>query len=199
MPYSNFTLEKVKQQFNLTTIEESEIFADVEPLSPSDLLNQILQDNLPIAIASNSEKARSEMIIAPILVEIKRRFSEQVNIFSGVNFNVDESQELNGVCDFLISKSPEKLIITAPIVTLVEAKKEDLNSGLGQCIAEMVAAQILNQKSNNPIFIIYGVVTSGTNWRFLKLKDTNIFIDLTEYYLRDLSKIIGILISGIDV
>jgi hypothetical protein len=136
MPYSNFTLEKVKQQFNLTTIEESEIFADVEPLSPSDLLNQILRDNLPIAIASNSEKARSEMIIAPILVEIKRRFSEQVNIFSGVNFNVDESQELNGVCDFLISKSPEKLIITAPIVTLVEAKKEDLNSGLGQCIVE---------------------------------------------------------------
>jgi hypothetical protein len=136
MPYSNFTLEKVKQQFNLTTIEESEIFADVEPLSPSDLLNQILRDNLPIAIASNSEKARSEMIIAPILVEIKRRFSEQVNIFSRVNFNVDESQELNGVCDFLISKSPEKLIITAPIVTLVEAKKEDLNSGLGQCIVE---------------------------------------------------------------
>jgi hypothetical protein len=198
MPYSNFTLEKVKQQFNLTTIEESEIFADVEPLNPSDLLNQILQDNFPIAIASNSEKARSEMIIAPILVEIKRRFSEQINIFSGVNFNVDESQELNGVCDFLISKSPEKLIITAPIVTLVEAKKEDLNSGLGQCIAEMVAAQILNQKLNNHISVIYGVVTSGTNWRFLKLKDTNIFIDLTEYYLRDLSKIIGILISGID-
>ncbi len=150
-----------------------------------------------IAIASNSEKARSEMIIAPILVEFKRNFGEEINLFSGVNFTVDETQELNGICDFLITHSPEKLIISAPIITLVEAKKEDLNAGLGQCIAEMVAAQIFNQQENNNISLILGVVTSGTNWRFLKLEDANIYIDLSEYYLSDINKILGILSSSI--
>ncbi len=198
MSYSNFTLEQVKQKFNLTTIENLEVFADIEPIQVSSLLQTILQDNLPIAIASNSEKARSEMIIAPILVELKRHFGDEINLFSGVNFTVDETQELNGICDFLISYSPEKLIISAPIITLVEAKKEDLNAGLGQCIAEMVAAQIFNQKENNNISMILGVVTSGTNWRFLKLEETNVYIDLTEYYLSDLNKILGILSSSIE-
>lgn len=195
MSYSNFNLERVKHKFNLKTIEEFGIFADILPVESSELLKQILQDNLPIAIASNSEKARSEMIIAPILVELKRKFRDEINLFSGVNFTVDETQELNGICDFLISHSPEKLFIAAPIITLVEAKKEDLNGGLGQCIAEMVAAQIFNQKENNEIAMILGVVTSGTNWRFLKLQNTDIFIDLTEYYLSDLNKILGILAS----
>ncbi|MDJ0598947.1 MAG: hypothetical protein QNJ37_08930 [Crocosphaera sp.] len=198
MSYSNFTLEQVKQKFNLTTIENLEVFADIEPIQGSSLLQTILQDNLPIAIASNSEKARSEMIIAPILVELKRHFGDEINLFSGVNFTVDETQDLNGICDFLISHSPEKLIISAPIITLVEAKKEDLNAGLGQCIAEMVAAQIFNQKENNNISMILGVVTSGTNWRFLKLEETNVYIDLTEYYLSDLNKILGILSSSIE-
>lgn len=198
MSYSNFTLEQVKQKFNLSTVENIGIFANIEPIKSSNLLQTILQDNLPVAIASNSEKARSEMIIAPILVELKRHFNHEINLFSGVNFAVDETQNLNGICDFLITYSSEKLIISAPIITLVEAKKEDLNAGLGQCIAEMVAAQIFNQKENNNISMILGVVTSGTNWRFLKLEDPKIYIDLTEYYLSDLNKILGILASSIN-
>lgn len=198
MSYSNFSLEEVKQKFNLTTVENLRIFADIEPIKSSDLLQTILQDNLPVAIASNSKKARSEMIIAPILVELKRHFRDEINLFSGVNFTVDETQDLNGICDFLITHSTEKLIISAPIITLVEAKKEDLNAGLGQCIAEMVAAQIFNQQENNNISIILGVVTSGTNWRFLKLEDNTVYIDLTEYYLSDLNKILGIFSSSID-
>ena len=68
---------------------------------------------------------------------------------------------------------------------------------MGQCIAEMVAAQIFNQQENNNISLILGVVTSGTNWRFLKLEDANIYIDLSEYYLSDINKILGILSSSI--
>jgi hypothetical protein len=198
MSYRNFSLENVQQKFNLNSLENIGIFADVKPVNSSDLLQRILQDNLPIAIASNSEKARSEMIIAPILVELKRHFGDEINLFSGVNFTVDETQELNGICDFLISHSSEKLFISAPIITLVEAKKEDLNAGLGQCIAEMIAAQIFNQKENNNISMILGVVTSGTNWRFLKLEEANVYIDLTEYYLSDLNKILGILSSSLE-
>jgi len=198
MAYSEFNLERVKKDFNLTTFEKSNIFADIPELAGSQLLVDILQYNLPIAIGSNSEKSRSEMIIAPILVDLRRQLNEQVNLFSGVDFTVDETQGLNGICDFLITKSPELLIVTAPVITIVEAKKENLNAGLGQCIAEMVAARIFNQRSGNEIKIIYGAVTTGTNWRFLKLEDQVIKIDLSEYYLRDVNKILGILASSIN-
>ncbi|MEB3181964.1 MAG: hypothetical protein VKL59_23450 [Nostocaceae cyanobacterium] len=198
MSYSDFNLPGVKQAFSLTTFEKVNIFADCPEVECSSLLNEILAYNVPIATANNSEKARSEMIIAPILIDVRRQFQEQINLFSGVDFSVDAERGLNGTCDFIISRSPEVLVITAPVIIIVEAKKENINSGLGQCIAEMVAARIFNERQENPIPIIHGVVTSGTNWRFLKLENQVVSIDLSEYYLRDIKKIMGIITSAID-
>ncbi|WP_199249943.1 hypothetical protein [[Phormidium] sp. ETS-05] len=197
MAYSDFTLTKVKQEFNLTTFEKVDIFADAPEIECSQWLKETLAYYLPITRGSNNEKARSEMIVAPILVELRQRLNEKISLFSGVDFTVDESKGLNGICDFLLSKSPEMLAINAPVITIVEAKKENLNSGLGQCIAEMVAARIFNEKSGNDIRDIYGVVTSGTNWQFLKLEGQVVKVDLTEYFLSDLNKILGILASGV--
>ncbi|MEM1171560.1 MAG: hypothetical protein AAGJ08_21375 [Cyanobacteria bacterium P01_H01_bin.35] len=195
MSYSDFTLAKVKQNFEINTTEQNNYFANLPPLEPSSLLTETLNYNVAIALASNSEKARSEMIIAPILIDLKRQSQEQINIFSGIDFTVEPEKGLNGTCDFLITKSPEMLTITAPVITIVEAKKENLNLGLGQCIAEMIAARIFNQKEGNNISTIYGVITSGTNWRFLKLEGENIIIDLNEYYLNQINLIMGILIT----
>ena len=138
------------------------------------------------------------MIIAPILIDLRKQFNNHITVFSGINFTVDSDQGLNGICDFLISYSDELLLLTAPIITLVEAKKEDLNAGLGQCIAEMIAAQRFNQQEENQISEIFGTVTSGTVWKFLKLEKNNVFIDLTEYYIQDLAKILGILATEIN-
>jgi len=114
-----------------------------------------------------------------------------------VDFNVDQQQGLNGFCDFMISLSQEQLFITAPVVTLVETKNENLKLGLGQCVAEMVAAQLFNHRKGNMIKTIYGVVTIGTIWQFLQLEDDIISIDLSEYYIKDLPKILGILVRAI--
>ena len=197
MSYSDFTLAKVKKYFNLTTVENLDIYSNVAELECSPLLREILRYNLPLALGSNSEKARSEMIIAPILVDLRRQLKEQVNLFSGIEFDVDKEQGLNGFCDFIISKSPEQLFINAPVITLVEAKREDIMAGLGQCVAEMVAAQIFNEREGNEIPVIYGAVTSGTNWKFLRLEEQVIEIDLSEYYLSVVNKILGILASGV--
>jgi hypothetical protein len=193
MAYSDFSLSTVKKQFNLNLIEEMGLFASIPEGEISPLLQEILAENIPLALASNTEKSRSEMIIAPILIELRRQLNHKITIFSGVNFNVAPEQGLNGNCDFLISQSTELLMITAPVVTIVEAKKEDLNAGLGQCIAEMIAAQIFNQANNENILTIYGVLTSGTIWKFLRLEEQNVFIDLKEYYLENIDKILGIL------
>jgi hypothetical protein len=197
MSYSDFNLQGIKQAFNLKTFEKVDIFADSPEKDCSPLLTEILAYNVPIATASNSEKARSEMIISPILIDLRRQFKEQINLFSGVDFSVDIESGLNGICDFIISHSPEVLVITAPVIIIIEAKKENIHAGLGQCIAEMVAARIFNQNQGNEIAVIYGAVTSGTNWKFLKLENQIISIDLTEYYLRDIKKIMGILASAI--
>ncbi|MBE8988209.1 hypothetical protein [Nostoc sp. LEGE 12450] len=185
-------------EFSLSTLEKRNIFAGVSELTASNLLVETLNYNLDIALGSNSEKARSELIIAPILVDLRRQLHEQVSLFSGVDFTVDNSKGLNGTCDFIITKSPEILILTAPVITVVEAKKENINGGLGQCAAEMVAAQIFNQQATTEIKTIYGAVTTGSIWQFLKLEEQTLTIDLSEYYLKDVNKILGILASGIS-
>lgn len=198
MPYSEFSLAKAKKAFNLTTVEKRDIFADIPELTASPSLVELLNYQLPIAVGSNSEKARSELIISPILVELRRQLKEQINLFSGVDFTVDETQGLNGICDFIITQSAEILTVSAPVILLVEAKKENITAGLGQCAAEMVAAQIFNQQAETEIKIIYGAVTTGSIWQFLKLEAQTLSIDLSEYYLKEVNRILGILASGIS-
>ncbi|NET60099.1 MAG: hypothetical protein F6K47_29325 [Symploca sp. SIO2E6] len=197
MAYSDFTLDKVKKEFDLTLHNQIDIFADVPELECSELLAATLRENLPLALASNTEKSRSEMIITPILIELRRQLQHQISFFSGIEFNINPARGLNGSCDFIISRSPELVILTAPVITIVEAKKENLNAGLGQCIAEMVASQLFNEREENQITAIYGVVTTGTNWRFMKLAGQVISIDLSEYYVNNVAKILGILASWI--
>jgi hypothetical protein len=198
MAYSDFTLEKVQKLFNLVIQENQPLFQDIQSLEPSPLLQAFLAQNANLALKINTEKARSEMIIAPILLDLKNQITNSLSLFSGVDFNVDAQQGLNGICDFLISASREQLFIKSPIITLVEAKKENIMGGLGQCVAEMVAAQIFNQQADNQIPIILGVVTSGNIWKFLQLQGKECRIDLNEYYLKDISKILGILNSAVN-
>ncbi|MBS9386351.1 MAG: hypothetical protein HEQ24_19885 [Dolichospermum sp. BR01] len=197
MAYSDFKLSEIIQKFELTLNEVSGLFGDVPEEESSDLLTTILRENVDLAVSINTEKARSEMIISPILLEVRRKLNNEISLFSGVDFNVDNQQGLNGFCDFLISLSKEQLFVRAPVITLVESKNENLKSGLAQCIAEMLAAQLFNEQKQNAIKIIYGAVTIGTIWQFLKLEDKVVSIDLTEYYIKDVKKILGILISAI--
>jgi hypothetical protein len=197
MAYSDFKLNELVKQFDLTLNENLDSFADIPEVEPSENLKFSLKENASLALDINTEKARSEMIIAPILLEVRRQVNYQVGLFSGSEFNVAPEKGLNGTCDFLMSLSPERLFIKAPIIMLVEAKKEDIKAGLGQCVAEMLAAQLFNEREENEIKTIYGAVTSGTNRRFLKLEGKIVYIDTIEYYLRDVEKILGILLSAI--
>jgi hypothetical protein len=194
MSYSEFTLRKVKQAFGLNTIEGKRFLPQINPIAPSITLAAFLEETLPLAIATGSEKARSELIISPVLVEVRKILQRQVSLFSGAEFTVEPASGLNGVCDFLITRSPEQLEIEAPAVVIVEAKKADLNIGIGQCIAEMVAAQKFNEANGQPIATIYGSVSSGTAWRFLQLEGRTVTVDLTDYPLPPVEQILGMLV-----
>ncbi|MBW4547552.1 MAG: hypothetical protein KME25_24390 [Symplocastrum torsivum CPER-KK1] len=191
MSYSQFSLSEVQELFNLSITEGVGIFAGLPSTPISDYLQETLNYNISLALAINSEKARSELIIAPVLVELKKLTG--YGLFSGVEFNVDPSQGLAGYVDFLVSRDPEQLFVKAPVVTIVEAKKEDINNGLGQCVATLVAAQIFNERKGLIIPELLGTVTTGSAWKFLKLSGKSLSIDLDEYTIKDAPKILGIL------
>ena len=195
MAYSNFTLDTAREAFNLEEIGTVGIFAGCEPLVPSDLLTAILERKIPLATAIGTEKAKSEMIVADVLVELREQLDHRISLFSGIDFNVDAEAELTGVCDFLISLSPWQFSLKAPVIMLVEAKNDNLEVGLGQCVAEMVAAQRFNAEKGNDIPIVYGATTTGVLWRFLKLEGQILSIDLAVYQIAQCDKILGILTS----
>ncbi|MFM6312871.1 MAG: hypothetical protein ACKPGB_32320 [Dolichospermum sp.] len=190
---TDFTLKKVRQDLAIAIHEGGRFFPDIPPVKPDDLLNQELEEGLPLVLARGSEKARSEWIISPVLTAVRRLLNRQISLFSGEDFTVDPNLGLNGICDFLISKSPTQLEIQAPAIIIIEAKKENLNGGLGQCIAEMVAAQKFNTANNITIPTIFGSVTSGTTWKFLKLEDNSVTIDITEYPIPPVEQILAFL------
>jgi hypothetical protein len=133
-----------------------------------------------------------------VLIEIRKIFDKKISFFSGIELNVDKERDLTGFCDFIISKSPEQLFLNTPVITIVEAKNENIMSGLGQCAAEMIASRIFNEQEGTTLSKIYGVVTSGNIWKFLKLEDNKIYIDLDDYSIKEVSKVVGILCSMIE-
>ena len=195
MDDSNFTLDKVVETFELDIVDSEDLFGKVEPILLGDHLNTALERKVQLAEAINTEKARSELIVAEVLVELREQFDRRISLFSGIDFSVDAGDGLVGVCDFLVSLSPVQYLLQAPIIALVEAKRDDFLSGLGQCTAEMLAAQRFNAKKGNDIPTVYGVSTTGLTWKFLKLTEKRLDIDVASYAIRECDKILGILAS----
>ncbi len=195
MAYSNFTLETVRKIFQLETDEAADISSDIAPVAPSEYLTTTLTRKVPLALAIGTEKASSELIVADILVELREKFEQRISFFSGIDFSVDTENGLTGVCDFLISLSPTQFHLEAPIIVLVEAKKDNPVLGFGQCVAEMLAAQRFNTDRGNDLPCIYGAATTGTIWQFLKLEAQKLYIDSAVYSIGQCDKILGILSS----
>ena len=195
MAYSDWTLETVKKTFDLEEVNVAGIFSDVEPVEPSAHLTTALERNVPLAFAMGTEKAKSELIVSVVLVELWEHFNRHISFFSGIDFNVDAENGLTGVCDFLVSLSPAQFHLEAPVIILVEAKRDNLTIGLGQCVAEMVAAQRFNTERGNDIPCVYGATTSGIDWVFLKLEGKKLQLDMAAYTIERCDKILGILAS----
>ena len=195
MAYSNFTLEAVVTTFQLEIVESAALFAEIEAIVPSPYLIEVLTKKVQLATAIGTEKAKSELIVADILFELREQFNQRISFFSGIEFSVDEENGLTGVCDFLVSLSPVQHLLQAPVIVLVEAKKDDLKLGMGQCVAEMLAAQRFNAERGNDIPCVYGASTTGVDWLFLKLAEKTLHIDMAPYTIERCDRILGILSS----
>lgn len=198
MAYSNFTLTEVQETFQLEKVLSTGLFAEIKPVELSAYLSTVLGKKAALATAIGTEKARSELIVADILFELREHLEERISLFSGIEFNVDAKNGLVGVCDFLVSLSPDQLDLQAPIIILVEAKNLDLKQGLGQCVAEMLAAQRFNAEKGNNIRTVYGATTTGIDWQFLKLEENHLHLDMATYTLERCDRLLGILASMVE-
>lgn len=193
MAYSDFTLARAKDELGITVTEGLPLFADISPVPASSYLHESIKRSQRFVTLVNTEKARSEYLVAPILGEVLEHCAPQASLFPGVEFNVDKERGLQGFCDFILSQSPEQIDLEAPVVTITEAKNESIRSGMGQCIAEMVAAQLFNQRRGKPVDYIYGAITTGTNWRFMRLHNSLVEVEGREYFVNEIEQILGIL------
>ena len=194
MPYSSFTPLDLKNKFGIEQNFVTDLFTHVKKIKPSELLMANLNQNSLFALEQGTEKARSEFIIAPVFAEIRFIAKNTISIFSGVEFNVDKKLGLSGFCDFLISRSTFQRELEAPVVIVVEAKQDDFKKGITQCISEMYAANIFNEKAGFHFDKNYGCVTTGDAWRFLLMEDNIVKVEPELFDMRqDLDKILGIL------
>jgi hypothetical protein len=194
MAYNQFTLLQLEQEFGLQVRREGRLFADVAPAAISARLRQQLAEDTDLALVTGSEKARSEYIIAPVLAEVYRQTRDRATLFSGPQFDVDIARGLAGFCDFILALAPAAQEIRAPVVAIVEAKQENINAGIPQCLAELIAAQIFNAAHESSITPLYGAITTGEVWKFLRLHGTAATIDTDEYFLNEVEQIVGIFV-----
>jgi hypothetical protein len=199
MGYSDFDLPRAQADFNLTVQTVIDLFAQVPPVAPDPAVAAMLNRQIRLALAINTEKARSEWLIAPLLGEVWRLGEGRVSLHSGVPLDVDAAAGLVGRCDFLLGRPPQLHYVTAPLLVVIEAKNEDIAGGLGQCAAAMIAAQRFNRRQKTGIETIYGCVSDGAEWKFLRLAETVLTIDLTEYLISQPDRILGVLLHAVGM
>ena len=195
MSYTDFDIPKVERELNLQVVTKK-IEWQFKPVAPSDWLLKSLEKGGKNAFVS--EKARSEFLVTPILLAVQEISRDEIQIFSGQTLNIDANVGLTGECDFILSKTQPTPVLKSPIVALVEAKKNDIELGLGQCIAQMFAAAIFNKRSENNFQTIFGCVTTGENWQFLKLEDSVATVDSERFYISEIENILGVFQSIFD-
>ncbi|AMV29518.1 hypothetical protein VT84_34305 [Gemmata sp. SH-PL17] len=199
MAYSAFNLARVQSDFGITVQTGLNVFGHIPPVSVDSAVAMWLVHKRGLATTINTEKARSEMLIAPLLAEAWRVGNGRISFYSGVAFDVDAATELTSVCDFILGYPPQLDTVTAPVMMVTEAKNEGIMGGLGQCAAAMVAALRFNRTRTPEITTVYGCVTDGEGWKFLRLTGTTLEIDTAEYLIAEPDRILGVVLNFVGL
>lgn len=195
MAYSKFTYKSVRSELGIND-ERERLFPNLMPIFPSKWLAETLSVGTDFALFS--EKARSEAIVFPILAEICRKNDKVISLYSGAILNADDTKGLNGECDFILSKGKQSFDIRTPLFCMIEAEDNDIEKNIPQCIAQMEGARLYNEREGHSFPCIYGCVTTGTEWQFLKLENRTCFVDTERYYIDKLENILGALQAVVD-
>ena len=194
MAYTDFTLDSVEAELGVTQ-RLGALFPELpDAIVPPWLITHLARG---MELALVSEKARSEFIVAPILLAVRELSGGRVSILSGSRLDVDLPRRLTGECDFLLSLADPLPRLRPPLLTVVEAKRNDIESGLGQCAAQMVGAQMFNAKGGQLARSVHGCVTTGEDWQFLRLDEQNLVIDPSRRYINRIGSVLAALLAAV--
>jgi hypothetical protein len=188
MAYTDFTLELAEARLGVRA-RPGDLFPGLTAAAVPDWLRDFLARGMQLALVS--EKARSEFIVGPILLACRELTGGKLAIFSGQRLDVDPGRGLQGECDFILALTDPVPRLRAPLVTVVEAKKNDIEAGLGQCMAQMVAARDYNEREGAGLAAVYGCVTTGEAWQFLRLEGAEVTVDRGRLYIDNVGAILG--------
>jgi hypothetical protein len=190
MAFRDFKLEDVEERLGFS-IKPAGLFHGLSPVEPPQWLRENLRRGARMPLLT--EKARSELLVTPILMAVVEMANEPITLFSGIWFDVDTNQGLHGECDFLVSRGEPLPMVRPPVLVMVEAKKQDIDVGFGQCMAQMFAGQIFNERKHIQM-PVYGCITTGESWQFLKLDGKTLMIDPVRIPLNQLEELLAILL-----
>lgn len=189
MTFSDFkTIADVQKRYKIKYTEFNFIVS--QELSPPETFLKDFEFSRENIDIFTSDASRSEIIISPLLREVYKHHYRRYSFWIQKSMTYDET--LSGTPDYTFSQRSElgKTVLEKPIVIVVEAKKNDFDQGWGQCLAELVASQKIN---DNPQRAVYGIVTDGNLWQFERLI-ADIFTKNSENFTIDkLSRLYGAL------
>jgi hypothetical protein len=193
MPYSQFNYKKIRAELGIMD-KPKRLFDNENLINPSPFLVEHIKEAWRVALFS--EKSRSEALVFPILLEVLRVNDYKISLYSGPILNADMEKGLNGECDFILSTGEQSYEVTFPLFCMIEAEDNDIEKNIPQCIAQMEGARLINQRENEDTpYTMYGGVTTGTEWQFLKLEGNICWIDTKRYYINKLDELLGALQS----
>ncbi|MDZ7935952.1 MAG: hypothetical protein U5M51_13505 [Emticicia sp.] len=195
MAYSDFTFKQLRTAFGIENRIKSVFEHEIIPVEISVSLKKAVStaELLPM----RTEKAKSELLVLPILLDIWERNEHFFTIYSGENLNADKANGLTGECDFILAKDVNTYEISLPIISIVEAKRDNIEQGVAQCASQLLGARIFNEESN-PVQILYGCVTNSREWQFLRLIDNQVEVHPELFYITEVEKILGAFQQIID-
>jgi hypothetical protein len=198
MAYRDFKMSDLTEKFGIVQLMPTPIFnrQSIKMVEPSAYLKMAMQKAELFELST--EKAISERLVSPILAELKERNPNTIKLFSGEIINADVKVGLNGEIDFILTKHPESIDPRAPILCITEAKIGKIQKYIPQAVAQMIGARVFNAKNKEPIDIIYGAVTDGKVWRFLKLEKAELFTDDKDIFINELPLLLGALQFIVD-
>lgn len=191
MAYQHFTFARLHQEFGINQTRGAVTPASLDAVPPSEMLATQLARAYTMPL--RSEKMRSEMLVAPVLSEVRERYKDKIELFSGEIIIGDKALGLSGEIDFLLVRKPAAVEPEAPIFVCVEAKRGELESGLAQCAAEMLGAYHFNQRQGKQPNTLHGCVTSGSDWQFMRLASSTLTIDNRLYSTADPGHLLAVL------
>ncbi len=185
MAYSEFTLNILREAFD---IREKDVVLFNKKTLPALKPTPALIEDLTYAsyMALGSEKSRAAHFIVPVFKEFIKSQRYRCQYYAGYHFDIDKTRGLSGYCDFLFSPERSQGIKSA-VFCVVEAKGRNITDSIAEAGAEMFAAQIFNAQQNMPTPIVYGCVTDGVTWQFLKLEGNILHKDIETYFADEMT------------